>query len=198
MKDAYSKEMDEYTEKISLWLDDQLNPNEITELKTHMTTCPVCRHTYEAMQRVDHMFRSAARVMVAPHAGFTQRFETRLAQRRHIKPWQLWLTISALLLGTLVFFGAWAVIGGLALISVSTSMLDVGRLYHFLTIVIESVDSFRVFLNLWSLFLKAGFITLSEPLSWGFMVVGLAMVGLWVRVMQTLARRVGVSVEMFL
>ncbi len=46
--------------------------------------------------------------------------------------------------------------------------------------------------------MKAGFITLSEPLAWGIMVVGLATVGVWVRVMQTLARRVGVAVEMLL
>lgn len=198
MKDAYTKEMDEYTEKISLWLDNELSPNEITALKTHMTTCPACRHTYEAMQRVDTMFRSAARVMVAPSTGFTQRFETRLARHRHIKPWQIWLTVFALLFGVLFLFGAWAIVGGLALISMSTSMLDVGRLYHLLTVVIESVDSFRVLLNLWSLFLKVGFIILSEPLAWGFMLVGLATVGMWVRVMQTLARRVGATVEMLL
>lgn len=198
MKDAYTKEMDEYTEKISLWLDNELSANEVTELKAHMTTCPACRHTYQVMKHVDTMFRRAAKVMVTPPAGFTQRFETRLVQHRNIKPWQIWLTVSALLFGVVFFFAAWAVVGGVALISMSTSMLDVGRLYHLLTVVIESVGSFRVFLNLWSLALKAGFIILSEPLTWGFMVVGLATVGLWVRVMQTLARRVGATVEMLL
>ncbi len=188
---------DMYTEKISLWLDNQLNPVEVAELEKHLTTCTECRQTCKTMQRIDEMFRNAAQVMLTPGEGFTQRFETHLAHYNPVKPWQVWLAVSGLLLGTL-FFAVWAITGGIALLGLTVSMLDVGLLYQVLVRFIESVANIQHFFNLGSLFLKAGFITMGEPLFWGMVIVTMAMVSLWVRVMQTLARRTAVSIEMLL
>lgn len=189
---------DTFTEKISLWLDDELSPVEVTELQTHLASCPACRQTYEAMQHVDRLLRTAAGVMVAPHPGFPQRFEARLARHHSPKPWQIWLTLGALLVGTLLFFGAWGVVGGLTLLSISASVLDVGLFYQWLVVFIESVDSLRVFLNLGALFLKASFITMQQPLFWGCLLVGVATTLLWVRAVQTLSRRAVSTIQLML
>ncbi len=189
---------DKYTEKISQWLDNELSASEVTELQHHMNSCQSCQHMHQSLVRVDTMLRSAAQVMVAPTAGFNQRFETRLTHYQPSKPWQIWLAVSALLLGALFFFGVWAVAGGITLVTVSVSMLDAGLLYQLLTQVIKSVDSFFLALNFGTLFMKAGFITMSEPLFWGLVVVVVALIGLWIRVMQTVGHRAGISIQMML
>ncbi len=189
---------DKYTEQISQWLDNELSASEVTELQGHMNGCQNCRHMYKSLLQVDNMLCKAAQVMVTPQAGFTQRFETRLIHYQPSKPWQIWLAVSSLLLGTLFFSGAWAVAGGITLVTVSVSMLDAGLLYQLVTQIIKSVDSFFLALNFGALFMKAGFITMSEPLFWGSVVVVVALIGLWVRVMQTLVRRTGISIQMVL
>jgi len=63
---------DTFTEKISLWFDDQLSPAEVAELKDHLSGCPSCRQTYSAMQQVDQVLQAAARVMAAPQPGFSR------------------------------------------------------------------------------------------------------------------------------
>jgi hypothetical protein len=141
MKDLNRK--DSYTKKISLWLDDELNPTEVTELKAHLAGCSTCRQTYEAMRRVDHLLHTAATVMAVPSSGFVERFEMRLVQYRPDKPWRIWLALGGLLLGTLFVFSAWAIVGGVALVGVSISLLDVGLLYQWLATFIESVDMLR-------------------------------------------------------
>ncbi len=189
---------DTYTEKISLWLDNELSPTEVTELQAHLPTCATCRQTYNAMRRVDHLFRDAARVMVSPTAEFTQRFETRLANYQPNKPWQIWVAVVALLLGSLFFFGAWVVASGLTLVTVSASVLDVGILYQLVVRVIDSLSGLYVLFNLGTLFLKAGFLTVGQPLFWGMVVVAMTMVGLWMRVLQVLARRTGMTLGLMI
>jgi predicted anti-sigma-YlaC factor YlaD len=193
MKDVNRK--DSYTKKISLWLDDELNPTEVTELKAHLAGCSTCRQTYEAMRRVDHLLRTAATVTVVPSSGFVERFEMRLVQYRPDKPWRIWLALGGLLLGTLFVFSTWAIVGGVALVGVSISLLDVGLLYQWLATFIESVDMLRVFLNLGSLFLKAGYIIMKQPLFWVAGFVALILGGIWVRVMQILSRRTFATFE---
>jgi predicted anti-sigma-YlaC factor YlaD len=176
-------------------LDNELSPNEVAELQAHLAQCPACRHTYEAMQQVDHLFRAAAARMVAPGPGFTRRVEARLAQHHPSKPWQIWLAVGALLFGTLSLFGIWAVVSGLTLVTIGASLLDVGIFYQWLVTFIESATSLRVFFNLGGLFLKASFITMQQPLFWGGVLFSLSILWFWVRVMRSLSRRITLPVE---
>jgi predicted anti-sigma-YlaC factor YlaD len=186
---------DTFTEKISLWLDNELNSTEVAELKTHLAGCMTCRQTYQSLERVDRLFRAAAGMVVAPEPGFSHRFELRLARRRVAQPWQLWLALSALLLGTLLLFGLMATIGGLTLINLSAVSFDAGQVYQWLVSFIDSATNLRVFLNLWFLVVKAGLVTMQEPLFWLAVLVALGMTGMWVRIMQTLLRRQPSTVE---
>ncbi len=180
---------DNFTEKISLWLDNELSPTEVAELQAHLADCPVCHQTYQAMQQVDHLFRMVAKQMVAPSPGFTQRFETRLAGHRVAKPWQIWLTLGALLLGTLFLFGLAGLLGGLTLVSVSVSVINVGWFYQWLVTFMESVDTLCFFLNVGALFLKASFLTMQQPIFWGCLLIGIIITWLWARLMRALAQR---------
>ena len=187
---------DNFTEKISLWLDDELNLTEVAELQDHLSACPACCQSYEAMKHIDQLFRMAAMQMAAPMPGFSQRFEARLAQHSPAKPWQIWLALGALLGGTIFFFGAWVVVGGIALLSVSASVLDAGLYYQGLAAFIETVDNLRVFLNLGALFLKTSFITMGQPVFWGCILIALGMTWLWVRALQNLSRRTITNIQL--
>jgi predicted anti-sigma-YlaC factor YlaD len=184
-----------FTEKISLWLDDELDDSEADELQAHLATCQACRHTYRAMQQVHLLLDAAAATMVTPAPGFAQRFEARLAHRRPVKPWQIVLALSALLLGTLLFAGAWTVMSGLTLVSAGSALLDVDLFYQGVIGFIDSADQLRFFVNLGALFLKASFITMQQPLFWGCLLVAVLMTGLWARALQMLYRRETVTAE---
>lgn len=189
---------DAFTEKLSLWLDNELSPTEVVELKAHLDSCPACRQAYQAMQRVDNLLRLAATTIAAPSPGFNQQFETRLAGYRPGRPWQIWLAIGGLLTGTLLFGGAVAVVGGLAVVNLSGTGLEADWFYQWLAAGIESVTNLRVLINLGGLFLKATFITMGQPLFWLCVLMAISMAWLWVRVMQTVSRRATPTVEFVL
>jgi len=180
---------DAFTEKISLWLDNELSPAEVIELKSHLERCPACRQAHQAMQQVHTLFLAAAATLAAPSPGFGHRFELRLAQRRAVKGWQIWLAVAGLMLGPLFFIGGLAVMGGLSLLNLSSAWLDAGIFYQWLTEFIDSAASLRVLLNLAGLLLKAAYVTIQEPLFWVCVLVALVMMALWVRVMQTISQR---------
>jgi len=190
--------MDQFTEKISLWLDNELSPAEVTELEAHLTDCPACRQTYEAMQRVDRLFRTAAHQMVIPAPGFTRRFETRLAQQRLVKPWQLWLTMGALLGGTVLIFSTWAMIGGIALLGVRTTAVDARLYYQGMIAFLETVDQARVYFNLSSLFVKASLLTMSQPLFWVGTMIIITIIGLWLRIWRGLSQGRSINLSLSL
>lgn len=189
---------DQYTEKISQWLDDELQPEEISELQGHLAHCAACRQTYESLQQTHTLLLDAARQLVGPNHGFVQRFETRLAYYRARKPWHLWVALSALLVGTLLFVGILAVNGGLLLTSVSLSALDAGLMYQGLTIVFESAASLRTVANIGLLFWKTGLFLFSQPLVWLLIVLAVGATWLWIRMLQLLARRPANSIELTL
>ena len=189
---------DTFTEKISLWLDNQLNPNEVAELKAHLNDCTACQQAYETMQRVHHLFRSAATRMAAPNPGFTQRFEARLAHHRPASLWQVWLTIGVLFLGTFFVFGVWVIGEGIALIGVSSYVLDAGLLNQWLAALIESAADLRFVLNLGTLLLKASYLMMSQPIFWGGVISAVSLIGFWVWVMRTLSRRSPSSIQMLI
>lgn len=180
---------DAYTEKISLWLDDELNPAEVAELETHLVSCSNCRQLYQAMQQVDDLFRTAAMSLVGPGPGFIQRFETRLIQYRTGRPWQIWLGLGALLVGSFLLFGAWAIAGGIALMTVITSLLEINLFLQWLEQFIVSAMSVRLIFDLGALFLKAGVVLMSQPIFWLSIFIALAMSGLWVRIVRQLSQR---------
>lgn len=186
---------DTFTEKISLWLDDQLSPAEVTELKNHLAHCQHCRQVYQSIQQVHRLFHSAGRQMAAPAPRFSQRFEARLARHRARKPWQLWLAMAALLLGAL-FVGAWALVSSLTVVSLGFYLLDADLLYRWLITFIESVAGLRLFLRLSAIFLRASYATMGQPIFWGYVVIALGLVWLWVRSIQKLARRAFVQVDL--
>lgn len=189
---------DMYTEKISLWLDDELNTAEIAELHAHLAACSQCQNAYQGMRHVDQLLVNAARVMVAPLPGFTHRVETRLAHHHPTKVWQIWLALGALVAGALIFLGFWAVMGGITLYGLGTSLLDTGLVVYGMAVVVDTADNFRFLLNLGGLVLKTSILTMKQPVFWGCVVVAVAMTGLWVRVMQALYRRGTAVVQMML
>ena len=189
---------DMYTEKISLWLDDELNTAEIAELHTHMAACPHCQNAYQGMRHVDQLLVNAARVMVAPLPGFTHRVETRLAYHHPTKAWQIWLALGALVAGALIFLGFWAVTGGITLYSLGQSMLDTGLVVQGMAVVVDTADNFRFLFNLGGLVIKTGILTMKQPVFWACVIVALALTGLWVRVVQGLYRRGTDVVQMML
>ena len=180
---------DAFTEKISLWLDDQLTTREVAELETHLVNCEACQETYEALQQA-HQFLLAARTQTAaPAPGFTHRFEVRLARHQASQPWQLWLAVAALVLGTLSVFGVWLLAEGFALVSAGSSLLNGQILYQSLSQFIESLAGLQLIFNLGTLLLKTSYVLFSQPLFWGIILMAVSMIGLWLWLMQTLARR---------
>jgi anti-sigma factor RsiW len=91
-----------YTEWMSLALDGMLNATETYLLHSHIASCPLCASTWQAMQQASSMLRAAS--LVAPEAGFVERFEARLAyqaeQRRRTMIWML-LGLGAMVLALL-------------------------------------------------------------------------------------------------
>jgi len=174
-----------YTEQISLWLDNELSPNEVNELQSHLAECPACTRFYQAMKQVEQVLNSA--VMVEPSPGFTQRFEARLEQQQ-IRQGRMWLGMTILAVSTLAMFIAAGVFGWLVFAAQGIDWL-LPTFYYYLGRLGETVNELRAVVNLGSLFLKAAFMTMQEPMFWGFVIVALAMVATWVRVMQMIYRR---------
>ncbi len=176
---------DLFTEKISLWLDDELDTAEQMHLREHLLECAHCRQAYQEMKHLDQMLRGAALVMVAPAPGFARRFEARLAEARPPKLWHIGLVLVALLVGSLVFLAVWGATSGLAAVSLVNIRL-VSRSMYF---VANSVDDLRLCAGLGVLVLKTSLITMEQPLFWGFVAIAGALAALWVRLMRQLSQR---------
>lgn len=189
---------DNYPEKISQWLDNDLTSQEVSELKAHLVHCSMCRQTYESMQRVDRLLHAAGEQMVVPSLGFPRRFESRLARYEAHKPWQLWLALSALLVGTLLFSGVWIVGGGLALVNSGYAALDADVMYQGLLTVIQSTASFRTAFNITLLIWKTALMITSQPMFWLLTLAAICATWLWVRVLQMLSRRTAEPIELML
>lgn len=186
---------DTFTEKISLWLDNELNPAEVTELQAHLAQCAFCRQTYQAMQQLDQMLRGASALMAAPAPGFTARFEVRLAYSHPGARKQMWLGFTVLLIGVLSILSVVGIIAGVILLNLSAT-LDIGLLYRGLAEFIESINMLGTLFNLGTLILKVCLILMSQPLFWGYALLAAAMALLWVRLMRSVYRRGLATVEL--
>jgi anti-sigma factor RsiW len=189
---------DTFTEKLSLWLDGELNPVELAELQAHLAGCSACQHSYQALQRVDLLFRAASIELVGPRPGFSQRFEARLAQQQAAAlPRRVWWGVGVLLLGTLLLF----IIAGLTVgtaVSAGLSMIGVPALYSWLDSFITASRTLGVWFNLAGTFLRACLATMSQPLFWGCAAAAAAMAGLWLRLLQKIYQRTVVTVELLI
>ncbi len=188
---------DLFAEKISLWLDNELSLAERAELQAHLSGCPTCQHTFQAMQRVHTLFGQAAATLVVPPEGFTQRFETRLAGQRAYQPARVWWGMSVLLLGTLLLLLIGGVMVGVT-VSAGIGMLGVPVLYGWLTEFIQAANILGVWLSLAGTFLRACLITMSQPPFWGGVALVLAMSWLWLRLLQKIYHRTVVTVELLI
>ncbi|MBN1219810.1 MAG: zf-HC2 domain-containing protein [Anaerolineae bacterium] len=187
---------DPFIEKISLWLDNELSPQEITELQTHLSRCPICQQSYQAMQQVDQFLHQASTVMVSPPPGFNTRFEVRLA-RHNAKQGRLWLGLTVLFLGTIIFAIIGAVVGGAILMGLSSAWLNWPTLYYLLGELGGIVNQMRALINLSGLFFTVAFMAMREPLFWGYVAVTIVLAATWVRVMQLLYRRAPLPAMLF-
>ncbi len=189
---------DTFTEKISLWLDDELNPAEITELQDHLAKCPTCQHFHRTALRVHNLFRTASAYMVEPQPGFSSCVQNRLASRPAQKSWHLWLGLSGLLLGSLFFFALGAVLGWLALINASGTLFELGTIYYGLGILGTTVNDIRAVVNLLGMGVKVALLIMSQPLFWVYVLMAIGLTALWVRVMQSVYRRAPIGIQIFI
>ena len=189
---------DTFTEKISLWLDDELSPAEITELQNHLTQCTACQQVHQTMVRVHHLFQTASAIMLEPAPGFSGRVEYRLAHHRPQKSWHLWLGLSVLLLGSLFFFAAGAMVGWLTLINSGGLLIDPGTVYYSLGILGGLVNDIRAAVNLGGMGLKVAWLIMGQPLFWIYVLVAIGLTGLWAGLMQSLYRRASITTQLFM
>lgn len=161
----------EQTERISLFLDGLLPPEEAGALHQHVQRCPHCRRTAATMQRIDTLFRRSP--LVQPPPGFTQRTVARALarqQRDNLLFGGISLLFGTILMGALVLTTtvgasgvAWALLGAPVTLaqspdilgSISTTLTTLGRAaWEFLLAVRQIVSHPLVAMTL--LFLMVG------------------------------------------
>lgn len=108
--EVMTMECDAYREQMSLWLDNQLTPDDIRRIEAHTATCASCRAALSAWQRIDRLLASVP--MASPAPGFATRFQARLVTRR--RRYRTWAGLTTLGLTTLVLF-----LGGAVLLALS-------------------------------------------------------------------------------
>jgi predicted anti-sigma-YlaC factor YlaD len=182
-----------YLEQVSLWLDNELSPNEVNELQAHLAKCSDCTRFYQAMKQVDQALNSA--VIVEPSPGFTQRFETRL-QQRQIRQGRMWLGMTILAVSTLAMFVVAGILGWMIFAAQGLDWL-LPTFYTYLGRLGGAVNELRAMVNLGSLLLKASFMTMQEPMFWAFVVITLAMTMTWAKVIQIIYRRSPLTTALF-
>ena len=192
------QQQDRFTEKISLWLDDELNPTEIAELEHHLAGCPACQQAHQAMIRVHDLFHNASTYLVEPGPGFSTRFQTHLAHHQPQKSWQLWLGLSGLLLGSLFFFAVGAVLGWIALLNTGGTLLEISTVFYGLGILGETVKETRAVVNLLGMGFKVALLIMSQPVFWVCVLAAIGLTALWVSFMQSLYRRAPVGIQIFI
>jgi hypothetical protein len=130
------------------------------------------------------LLRQAATVLVEPTPGFTARFETRLAQHQTRRRWQVWLGMSALGLGSLIFLAIGITGLGLTLFNLWSTLLNVNLLYYGLGELGSWVSQIRILVNLGEVGLKVLLLALRQPLFWVSLPALLVLAWLWVRLLR--------------
>jgi anti-sigma factor RsiW len=167
-------------------LDGDIAPSARRDLEAHLAECGECQSTWTALSEVQRLLR--AEPPVAPRAGFTGRFQARLAQRRS-RPRLLWGGVAL----------------GLGAISAAALVVPVGlgvilaalRAAQEPTTVLALVSSFSAAASFADTIFGALYIALRSlvetaavsPLAWAASLVSLALAGLWVYVMRHLPQK---------
>ena len=180
---------DKFTQKLSLWLDNELEDAEVAQLQAHLQQCATCQKTFSEMQHLDRWLHDVATIMVSPSAGFRERVEAGLAQVQPRQAWQLWLAVLALAVGAVLIFGVWGLASGVTLYNIGLTLLDVRLVHEGLLTIISTADHLRLYLVISSLFLKTGFITMQQPLFWGLVAVAVAAALFWIQLLRRLVAR---------
>lgn len=189
---------EQFTEKISLWLDDELSQAEINELQTVINESAEYRQIYQEMKYVDSLFLASAE-MVMPPVGFSDRLE-KLALHQAINQQRRWLAVVALLLGTVLLstIAISVLFNGATFVINSLPILDVQTVYQWQVMFIELVNEGLVLFNLFSLLIKASLLMMTQPLFVLCMVITLIVTGLWMRLMQLLYHRQSLTLPMLI
>jgi predicted anti-sigma-YlaC factor YlaD len=186
------------TEKISLWLDNELSQAEVAQLQAHLAQCPACTQIYQAMQQVDSLLRCAAVAMAEPQPGFSTRFEARLAQQPQVKRWRMWAGLGVLLMGVLLLAALLLVVTGITVVGANpTSWLYLQTL-SWLGSLGQVVNQTRACVNLGGAFFRAIVLTMQQPLFWGFVAVAVTFTGMWAGLLQMAYRRTPITAQLFI
>ena len=173
-----------YLEQIVLWLDNELEPSQVSQLKVHLAECPACQESYQAMQRTDSFLRQAATVMIEPEPGFTSRFETRLVRARPHLTGKAWLGVGVLVVSSLGLMVVGAVVGGITLLNLWAALIDTNFFYSWLGEFGGVVNQTRMFINLGGALYKAFFFATQQPLFWISVPIFIGLGWLWTRLMK--------------
>ena len=150
------------------WLlsDEPLSPQQAYDLQEHLRICETCRQVEGAWNQVEHLMRGAG--ILAPVAGFSERWQTRLAAQRarhhRRQSWLFFLGVAALALIVLA-----TLVAVLILICQSPAQFFFGLVYR-LALVVEALGVFGFYMSdltrtlpgipFFSIFFFAGFATL--------------------------------------
>jgi len=174
-----------FTDKVTLWLNDELSPAEIAELEAHLAEHPDDYDTYLAVRRADSLLRTAAMLVVVPERGFTARFERRLADYKPRRAWQRWLALSVLMLIAVVLVSVGAIIGGVTLLNTWATIIDMQIFYYWLGMLGQTINQARALIELGGVFLKISLIAISYPAFWVTIPVTGVLAWLWLRLLTT-------------
>ncbi|MCC6192437.1 MAG: zf-HC2 domain-containing protein [Anaerolineales bacterium] len=172
-----------YQEWMQAVLDGALAPGERRQLEDHLAGCGECQSAWATLNEVQRLFKAGP--LVAPRAGFTGRFQARLAQRRS-RPRLVW---GALALGlAAVATAALVVPPGLGLIYAAlraaqqpATALAITASLQALVATIDTVGG-----ALWIAARAVVEPAVANPLAWPLALAALGLTGVWVYVMRNL------------
>jgi anti-sigma factor RsiW len=167
-------------------LDGDLAPASRRELEAHLADCGECQSTWTALSEVQRLLRTEP--AVTPRAGFTGRFQARLAQRRS-RPRLLW---GGLALGLGAISAAALVVPvGLGIIVTALRTAQEPATALALVASLNAAFAFAdTVLGALYIALRALVETAAaSPLVWAASLVSLALAGLWLYVMRHLPQK---------
>ena len=167
-------------------LDGDLAPASRRELEAHLAECGECQSTWTALSDVQRLLR--AEPPMSPRAGFTGRFQARLAQRRS-RPRLLWgglvLGLGAVSAAALVVpVGLGVIITALRTAQEPATVLALVASFSAAASFVDTVFG-ALFIALRSLVESAA----ASPLAGAASLVSLALAGLWLYVLRHLPQK---------
>jgi predicted anti-sigma-YlaC factor YlaD len=116
-----SIECDDWQEKMSLWLDGELGPEQYRELENHVASCPACGALFNIMRQVDSLLSAAP--MALPSPNFKAGFQSKLAASRRSHTWAGFLILALATISAFGTIGLLVVFSGLVMWQ-GTSLAD--------------------------------------------------------------------------